>query len=174
MTPPQAGGAESWGPAVARRGAFGLARAGLATVAAGAAGLLGPPGSPPEAVQASDEWCDTDPLALDITSASDGRVVVVAAFYLVGVKSRGGPLDPVRSLLQGALSSLGATCTARTGPGGGTEVEVTVTVPALAGGPDETRLRVCAGPQCLVGQTYGTASGVSGAPMTARFTLPAA
>ena len=173
MTPPQAGGAESWGPAVARRGAFGLARAGLATVAAGAAGLLGPPGPPPEVVQASDEWCDTDPLALDITA--DGRVV--AAWYLVGVKSRGGPLgplDPVRSLLQGALSSLGATCTARTGPGGGTEVEVTVTVPALAGGPDETRLRVCAGPQCLVGQTYGTASGVSGAPMTARFTLPAA
>ena len=170
MTPLQTGRAESWGPAVARRGALGMARVGLATVAAGVAGVLGLAGPPTGVAQAGDEWCDTDPLVLDITA--DGRVVT--AFYLVGVKSRGGPLALLRSLLQGALSALSATCTTQAVPGGGTEVAVTVTVPALAGGPHDTRLQVCAGPQCLVGQTYGMASGVTGVPMTARFTLPAA
>jgi hypothetical protein len=142
-------------------------------VAAGVAGVLGVAGPPPEVAQAGDEWCDTDPLALSITVEGQ-EVRVVKAFYLVGVKSKGGLLSLLRSLLEGVLSSLTATCTTRTASDGGTEVEVTVTVPALAGGPYDTRLQVCAGPLCLVGQTYGTASGVSGAPMTARFTLPAA
>jgi hypothetical protein len=142
----------------------------VAVVAAGVAGVLGVAGPSPDVAQAGDEWCDTDPVTLSITV--EGRVV--KAFYLVGVKSNGGLLSVLRSLLQGVLSSLTATCTTRTASDGGTEVEVTVTVPALAGGPYDTRLRVCAGPLCLVGQTYGTASGVTGAPMTARFTLPAA
>ena len=152
-----------------RRGSFRYGSAvALALATAGAPGAPGAPGAlqrsgvaPGAAVaQASDEWCDTDPLLLVVTPQGN----LVPVFYLTGVQA---PLQVGLALL-GLLSM---THTAVPAPGGGTQVTVTVTVPnGLLGARYPARLKVSSG-ALGTGTVYGTDTGLTGEALTVQLHL---
>jgi hypothetical protein len=138
--------------AIKRRTAFrhGLAAAGAAALTAVAA----------PAALASDDWCDTDPLQLVVTSG--GKLVPI--FVTNGVRS-------VLNLPQAVLAKI--THTAQSVDGGkATLVTVKVTVPnGLLGRRFETRT-VVSSFLLGTGTVYGTKTGWSGSEMAVQFKLP--
>jgi hypothetical protein len=112
---------------------------------------------------AAAEWCDTDPLLIVVTPA--GQPVPV--FLLVGAQG----LEHLPAALAASLVAVTVPVeTIDAGPA--TRATVTVTVPNdLFERGFPTRALVSSGPLGS-GTIYATAEGVSGAPMTLRFTLP--
>ncbi len=117
---------------------------------------------PAAPARAAAEWCDTDPLLLIRTP--DGQLVSV--YVLVG--ALGAEHLPAAQ----AASLLTTSDTVETTAGGrATRVTVTVVVPDdLLGSGFPTRAATSTGP-LGTGTVYATAEGISGAPMTLRFTL---
>jgi hypothetical protein len=112
--------------------------------------------------QAWDEWCDTDPLLLVITPKGS----VVPVFYLTGVQLPAHLALALLGLLSVRYSAVPA-------PGGGTRVEVSVTVPnGLLGQRHPARLTVSSG-ALGTGHVYGTDTGLTGERLTVRFRLAA-
>ena len=113
--------------------------------------------------RAGAEWCETDPLLLIQTPAG----TLVPVFLLVGAQG-------LLHLPAAQAASLVATTSTAEATAGGRATRVTVTVtvpndPFGAGFP--ARAATSSGPLGS-GTGYATAEGVSGAPMTLRFTLP--
>ena len=130
---------------------------GAAALALALAGAGGPGGG---VAQAYDEWCDTDPLLLVITPQGN----VVPVFYMTGVQL---PLQLGLAL----LGLLTMHYTAVPAPGGGTQVDVSVTVPnGLLGQRHPARLKVSSG-ALGSGHVYGTDTGLTGEQLVVRFHL---
>ena len=133
-----------------------LARVLVAVLAVAAAALAaaGP-------ARAGAEWCETDPLLVVATPGGH----LVAVYLLVGAQG----LEHLPAAL--AASLLASAAPDSTAGGRATRVTVTVTVPDDAFGAGfPARAAVSSGP--LGGGTaYDSIEGVSGAPMTLRFTL---
>jgi hypothetical protein len=127
------------------------------TAATAAAAALAVATAP--AALANETWCDVDPVQLVVTSGG----TLVPIFVTNGARS---PLYAPQLLLA-RISH-----TVRSVHGGtATLVTVSVTVPNGAlGGTFATRCVVSGGPLGLW-QVYATATGTSGAPMTAQFKL---
>jgi hypothetical protein len=120
--------------------------------------LLGPAAP----ARAGAEWCDTDPLILVVTPAGN----VVPVFILVGVQE-------LRHLPAAQAASILATdaITESTAGGRATRVAVVVAVPDDHFGRGfPVRAAVSTGPMGT-GTVHAAAEGISGAPMTLRFTL---
>jgi hypothetical protein len=111
-------------------------------------------------VQASDEWCDTDPLLLIVTP----QLNVVPVFYMTGVRLP-------QHLALALLGLLTVSYTAVPAQGGGTQVTVNVVVPnGLLGARHDARLKVSSG-ALGTGTVYGTDTGLTGEALTVQFHL---
>jgi hypothetical protein len=112
------------------------------------------------AAEASDEWCDTDPLLLLITPQGN----VVPLFYMTGVRL-------ARHLALALLGLLTVSYTAVPAQGGGTQVTVNVVVPnGLLGARHDARLKVSTG-ALGTGTVFGTDTGLTGETLTVQFHL---
>ncbi len=113
--------------------------------------------------RAAAEWCDTDPLLLIVTPGG----TVVPVFILVGARGA----EHLAAAQGASLLATSGTAEATAG-GRATRVTVTVSVPNDPFGDNfPTRAAAGAGP-LGTGIVYASSSGVSGASMTLRFTLP--
>jgi hypothetical protein len=141
--------------------ALGLATAG-APVGQGAPEALQGSGVAPGAgaAEASDEWCDTDPLLLIETPQKH----TVLVYYMTGVQT---PLQVGLAL----LGLLTVSYTAVPAQGGGTQVTVNVLVPnGLLGTRYPARLTVSS--QAMgTGTVYGRDTGLTGEALTVQFHL---
>ena len=113
------------------------------------------------AAQASNQWCDSDPILLIQTPA--GRVVLV--YVTVGAQSALYTPNTLLSSIQPAYTA------APKSNGAATRVSVFVTVPALLLDPSfATRVIISSGPYGT-GTVYSRVDGVSGKEMTSVFDL---